>query len=206
VATCASIKASQSTLVVVFVPDVVVAKAAVAAAEVELVTVAMPPYFPARGCEPALPPARDCCGLAEQLQQILRHLVRRRFCGDRSLHLDLRRRQLGLLGCDVDIGDRRIGGLQILGLRRDRAGAEIEARFLRTDRRASGRDRIDGSVERVDGAVAPACVLTSSVSTPNVVEVRSSSFTVIVSADVEPTRTEAPAANALVPSSRLCPL
>jgi uncharacterized lipoprotein YmbA len=58
VATCASIKASQSTLVVVFVPEVVVAKAAVAAAEVELVTVAMPPYFPVRRCGSALPLAR----------------------------------------------------------------------------------------------------------------------------------------------------
>ena len=89
-ATWASISASQSTLVVVLVPDVVVESAADAAMDVELDTVAMSFYTGWQGGEPAQWPAHQVSRLAQQLQKILRHLVGGGFGGDRRLHLHLR--------------------------------------------------------------------------------------------------------------------
>lgn len=70
----ASISASQSTLVVVLVPDVVVASAALAADVVELDTVAMSFHTGGQSGEPAQRPAHQVSRL-EQLQKVLRHLV-----------------------------------------------------------------------------------------------------------------------------------
>ena len=58
--------------------------------------------------------------LAEQLEQVLRHLVRRGFRRHRGLGLHFGRGQRGLLGRDIDVLDRRVRRLQVLGLGRDR--------------------------------------------------------------------------------------
>src|SRR5258708_7274411 len=94
VATCAAISAAQSTLVVVLVPDVVVVLAELAAVvvvEAVLLTVVMaePLIREMTGRQPLS--ARHHRSLTQQIQQILRHLVGRRFSGHRGLRLDLGR-------------------------------------------------------------------------------------------------------------------
>ena len=86
-------------------------------------------------------------------------------------------------------------------------GAEVETQLLGADRCTGRRYGVDGNVERVDcrGRTGLRADI-ERIDTQRTSAVRSSSVTVMVSADDDPTRTVAPAANALVPSSRLCPL
>jgi hypothetical protein len=77
--TCDSISASQSTLVVVLVPDVVVAVAelVVVAVVVALLTDVMTNPLVREGMGRQRLPAHHRQSLAQQVQQILRHLVGR---------------------------------------------------------------------------------------------------------------------------------
>lgn len=116
--TAAVINALQSTLVDVVVPVVVTEEALDVLEPVvdvllvlELTDVTVLPDSSQGETGPASnrPGNHQAKRLAEQLEQILRHLVRsgfRRHCG---LGLHLGRGERGLLGRDIDVLDRRVG-------------------------------------------------------------------------------------------------
>ena len=90
--------------------------------------------------------------LLEQLQEVLRHVVRRRRSGHGGLHLDFGGSELRLLGRDVDIGDRRVGRLEVFDGCGDRFRGELEAAFLSADAGASRRHLVDSRVDGVERA------------------------------------------------------
>ena len=118
--TAALISAFQSMLVDVLLPDVVTAldDVVLLVPVVALLTVMFAAPSLGRPGRPHAGP--DDPPSAQQLEQVLRHLVRGGFRRHRGLCLHLGRGQLRLLGCDVDVLDRRIGRLKVLGLGRDR--------------------------------------------------------------------------------------